>query len=375
MNIMDILPFSYFETHRDFDDYIDILGEHLKSEIHKFKPLDTRGHTTNLAYKWHGCVNNNLEPYELQRLVSDLHSGIFLLLSIHEKDLNLQYSKFVEYLNNGFCLEDKKFNTLINTFRSTTSTLSVQSHQTGETIRLFFNEPFTPIPTGLSSTGKACELEPYIKPGVQHMIFDCPSGELIAADWIRIDKFTDASKRLLPYTKETSVNFESGKIMNACRTNEKMNLLDISLGNMSVNVYQNGNQLIVGDSYYYDRETDEDEYVEHEGFKETAKICTDRWTFSCIDRVNLEKILAEEGVSDPKLVVDEYLAERNYGVNTLKINPGKYHVYFSGDYDEFNEQFKSPDFPLKDKFRYFAIISDKELSLDNVVNNETGLSI
>lgn len=370
MRAEELITLDFWKEHQDFDDYESLLSQHLDSIKDQLKPIDPKGHETNDTFMYNSVLDGTIEDYQRKWLISDLHNSIFYTIqSLFKDDIEKQYEFFINYLNNGFYSPEPRNNELLNATRS-----SSECHFTGRNMKIGFNAPFTPILLELGPNYKWREAQSYTPPGLQHMLWDCPSGELIAADWIRIDEFSERSRRL-PYTKETSVNHIEGRIGNALRTNAEMNLLDISLGNMAVEIYQNGNQLIIGDNHDYDRATDKDHYGKHPGFKKAGKICTDRWTFTCIDRVHLERILKEEGVDDPKGAVDAYLKEDHYGVTQLKVKPGTYHVYFCGDYSDFNLQFNSPEFKLADHFRYYTVISDKELTLEPPVATSPDLSI
>ena len=343
----DFISFEFYKTNEDITNYVSAIDSFLSANRQLLQPVDLQNHKLNTAYMWNNYIADKLEAYEKKHLIDKLCAYTFFMTR-QDESIEESYKKFISFLNSGLTVLKYRDRYLYSSEYDT-------CFKTGKSVRFVITSPFKPALFEFKG-GELGPLSPAADSEIQHIVIDCPSGELIAADWIRIDQLSEIYKTL-PYKEEFSVNHEAGSILSTIRTNETMGLLDISLGNMAVNIYQKNNQLIIGDDYNYDEENGES-YAKHKGFKKVGDVCTDRWSFTCMDRLKLEQLLSLY-VPDAKELIAAYIEENKPTI--LKVEPGKYNVYFAGNYNDFNQKFKSESFPLTPKFNYYAIISKEQL--------------
>jgi hypothetical protein len=183
--------------------------------------------------------------------------------------------------------------------------------------------------------------------GIVEHAFEVKTGNLLIADWFRIDEF---SKAVDDYDGP-SINSEKGRIMQALHYAEKHGFLSVSVGNTCPRVFSVDGTLVIG-------RCDDDEVED----ASLGMVCTDLWWATIIERERLVEIVAQSVDSEKaEQLVADYLAEHDL-ITEVKVEPGTYHLYFDGDRGEFHNKFHSDDLDLGEIEPMF-VLSNRKLEL------------
>ena len=196
---------------------------------------------------------------------------------------------------------------------------------------------------------------------------DFPSGEVLVADWFNITEFTQTVEYngKDKWDDEKSLNSAKGRIFTTSHYANEHSFISVSVGNSSPEVIKNKDSLVIG---RVDYEKEKTSYISTSGkFKKAAKVCTDFWGVTMIDKETLVDIIAQKlGKEKAAETVESYIKENSYNLDILKLNPGEYDLKFHGSYWKFNDKIKDESLP-KD-FEKFFTVSKHELKLENKKN-------
>jgi hypothetical protein len=182
-------------------------------------------------------------------------------------------------------------------------------------------------------------------------VVECETGELLIADWFRIDAFTESVAATEDPTID--INSSSGCIKRTEEYVAKHRFVSVFVGNSSPCVFEVDGTLVIG------RTSDDDRF----GLPSpSGRITTDLWWATIIDRQRLVDIVGSKlGPAAATAAVNEYLEKND--VLRLHVTPGSHHLYFAGHPDQFAEAFHSPDVTLDPTFRPMFILSSRPLML------------
>ncbi len=199
--------------------------------------------------------------------------------------------------------------------------------------------------------GKLVPIEEVPEPRIVELEVELKSGNLLIADWFRIDAFTNAVK----LEKERSINSVQGCQEFTERSLAEHGFVTVFVGNSSPRIISKNDALVLG---YYDEDGDEDL-----AGKELGSVCTDLWWATIIEREHLVSIVARtHGEEEAERLVAAYLVEHAHVVNEVKVSPGKHMLYFAGDPEIIEERFAAKDFPMGPIEPYF-VLSNRKLDL------------
>lgn len=188
-------------------------------------------------------------------------------------------------------------------------------------------------------------------PAVQHVEIPVPSGEILIADWFRIDVFTQAVKSsALP-----SINTLAGAQQTTQHYAKVHGFLSVCVGNTSPSVFETDGQLRIG-SPGSRRGEDEPEG------KNLGSVCTDLWWVTAIDRKTLVDIMASTtGPEEAERQVAKYLKDSNGDVVQVQIPPGQaLHAYFESE-EGLQDRFGADGVNFKGLNTLYAVLSNKPL--------------
>lgn len=189
-------------------------------------------------------------------------------------------------------------------------------------------------------------------PPVAECEIEFESGELLIADWFRLEAFTKAVQA----TEDPSIDINSihGRVRRTEEYADKHQFISVSVGNSSPDVFVQDGALVVGHA--------NEDLDEHTQLAARGSITTDLWWVTIIDRQRLIEILSVElGVDAAAAAVSDYLA--NHDVLTVQVAPGTHRVYFSGSPEIFSEHFQTPDLEMDDALQPMFVLSPKALQL------------
>ena len=220
-------------------------------------------------------------------------------------------------------------------------------------------------------------LQPIEGPKIVEVSIDFKTGNLLIADWFRIEEFTQLVKAS---QTSISVNSSQGREQQTQKYIDDFNMVSVSCGNSAPGLYWQDGALVVG--FHNDEYTDaEDSGVEEykpcplpEGMKEIGQVCCDLWWTTIIEKENLVEIiarsLAQKDLEDPntlkersETILADYIEEKvpNGYLNEIKIPPGQYWLYQYQGEEDFYEVFESPDLPLHPSMETKFVLSSRRL--------------
>lgn len=165
--------------------------------------------------------------------------------------------------------------------------------------------------------------------GLKEIMIRVTSGEILAADWVRIGEFTEAVKENKP---TLSINYAAGEVALTRHYAENFSFISVYVGNSMPRVYVNnaGDEVVAGrvienadgDGDYFTTESWGD-------FTSRARICTDLWWATLIDPAQLTAVLSKAiGAEAASKVVDEYLEKGKHEFTRIPLQNGTYRVRF-----------------------------------------------
>jgi hypothetical protein len=197
-------------------------------------------------------------------------------------------------------------------------------------------------------------------PTVQEVVIELKTGNLLVADWFRLDEFTKTVD-----TQFFDLNSGEGREAQARYYAEQFGFVSVSVGNSSPRVFQAGNLVVVGHHKKYDEEDDWYEDLPAPApFNVVTEICTDLWAATLVEYERLIEVVAQKRPSDARSVVDEFLGG-SFVEPDLKVDPGIYYLYFYGGYPDYfkDEAAESGlDLPEGIKEPYFVLSKTRLLN-------------
>jgi hypothetical protein len=174
---------------------------------------------------------------------------------------------------------------------------------------------------------------------LRHLEIDVPTGELLMADWFRIDAFTKAVDERLDAHLEANdadadgeeINYSIASDVGAMNLAEaylkSCGIVQIATDNTTVMIdaAEDGRSLVGSESWFPGKRTKHDEAPK--GHVRAGRICCDRHTVMIGERTRVLELLAEGGDADPAATLDAYLADHAY-VAVLKVEPGRWRIDF-----------------------------------------------
>lgn len=203
------------------------------------------------------------------------------------------------------------------------------------------------------------------QPSVRHVEIKVPSGELLIADWLRVDGFSavvDANKR-----ERKSFNTNAGRQATAIEYAEQFGFLSVSVGNSSPHIFQQDGQIMIAEPEIEPGPNDPAPAGEDRGY-----VCTDFWGATVIDREVLTEIVAQtHGRTEAEAKVAALLADKSNHIVTVYVDAGKpLHAYFESERG-FQGRFECPDVNMAGLDRAYATLSSKALEWSAVPEKRT----
>lgn len=197
------------------------------------------------------------------------------------------------------------------------------------------------------------------------------TGELLIADWIKLDEFLkvvdedDENK----WSDERNLNYTIGRVNTTSRYADLFNFICVSVGNSSPHVFSNNGDLTIGclinKEYDKNAEIDEDNYDEYlpisSEYKEVAQVCTDFWGVTIIDKQQLIDILSTKYENANELV-ENYIKNSSNRFSVVQVPPGEYTLKFHGNYPQFDNLIEKDEFVSfpKNIEKFFMVIKEEK---------------
>lgn len=188
--------------------------------------------------------------------------------------------------------------------------------------------------------GKIEAIPPAPAEHLQETVLQLKSGNLLVADWFRIDEFTKAVKG----EKFLSLASRKSRDEKVRYLAETFGIISVGVDNTCPSVFLSDNQVLVGSF------NDEDDDVP-EAYTHVGKVCTDRWAATFVEYETLVELVARTSPDSAKEIVDAYIEEHKggvYGLHQFKVEPGTYYLYHFGEHEEFAERAKQAGIELNE---------------------------
>lgn len=332
-----------------------------RHENGEMKPFcNAEGYESNFLRAWNNVVQRN-ERYQHDQpqcwnIIARAFNGMNTfngLLWIHAKNENhteiddlSKYEKIINEVNLG-------------TFRWSQCDMRQQCFKTGESLLVKFDNWEGTLGNLEGEFGHSVfvAVEPSTQiDEVQHQKVVLKTGNILVADWFRIEAFTEEIEKLGDF----NIGSEYGCKLCTKTHAKELNIVHVCVGNTSP-------ELFYGDDGFVAASYSEDD-TSPKNFRSLGNICTDLWWATMIERENLVSMIAKtKGQVDAERMVAEYLAEND--VTEISVPPGEYHLYYDSDNRRFDKLFVSDDINLDGISKPLFILAKNELTLSPLKKN------
>lgn len=221
---------------------------------------------------------------------------------------------------------------------------------TGAEIAMEFQDGWKPV-LGEFVRGEFRPLTaPAPQQAVDHQVILVPSGELLIADWFRIDAFTKGVKN----SDHIDINSAFGLLRQTTAYAQQHGFMSVFVGNTLPRIVQRDGHFIVA-------RVDEDDGRLAGEVK--GRVCTDLWWSTGIDREVLVSIVAQSvPLDEARRLVDNEVDDRiaSGDVTVLRTPPGQLHLYYTPKPGDL-AQFECKDVDTKAVEELYAVVSPSEL--------------
>lgn len=315
----------------------------LKAEGRMASIPNGEGYSTRFWNAWNNVAGLDLATAEqadadekLTRLADKFASYItFRIVRPYERVLKAEGATAAAAFDKSVAFVD-----IVGTFSKGSYEPYEFSHETCQNTGLPLSLGFTEwVPQGCyidSEKGGFVPIAPAAPATLQETVVELKTGNLLCSDWFRIKEFTDATKE-----KYISLESRQGIEESARYLAQQFGVVSVYVGNTSPDVFQDGNQLIIGHHY-------EDDGDIPARFSKVGSVCTDLWAASFVEYETLVEMVGRTLPDTAKDVVDTYLAERVVARHThrITVEPGTYYLYHFGDFQDFPEMAKKAGIEL-----------------------------
>lgn len=183
-----------------------------------------------------------------------------------------------------------------------------------------------------------------VREKTRHIEVEFPTGRLLAADWFRVQAFTDATEVVRQKNQLNGDNHLADLTLDMAR---EFNIVHVNVGNTTTSL-----SAVDGGILAYGEDEDDDRAL-----RAQAQVCNDLWWTTIVDESILRRILERTRTREEVDQTIEALLEQ--GAERLDVEPGTYHLYFASHTDLFrqtyNEVFVADPELYRAKRPYFTL--------------------
>lgn len=208
-------------------------------------------------------------------------------------------------------------------------------------------------------------------PGVFHVTFDAPTGELWIQDWFAMDAFTeffrDVDKRSYAGGPDSIETLEGRE--RRTRAYAERNVLHVSVNNSSPTLVAGHGRLMVGELTEAAERgcigtPQPPDPVAGPRLTPLRPISTNLWWATVADRRTLAAILsARVSPAEAEAFLDAYAAEHRGDLQVVHVPPGTYHAYAAGSPGVFHRRFAAEGVDTQPFERLMFVVSPHPLVL------------
>lgn len=203
-------------------------------------------------------------------------------------------------------------------------------------------------------------MRPLARKDTVELEVELATGELLVADWFRLDEFTKA----VDDGKDEDINSVLGRERATERYLRDHGFVSVFVGNSMPQVALVDGCVVIG-------ECDDDDPAAC-GLDLRGRVSTELWWATVIERQRLVDIVAGEvGADQAERKVAAYLKANRHDCLSLKVPPGTYRLHFSGAHREFAAEFRAEGLPLP-AIQPFLVLANRPLELAGKPAADTG---
>jgi hypothetical protein len=267
------------------------------TENNLIKPFTNhKTHRTNFGHYWDNYNNNTIEDYQKERVLGNIIDKFFFLRIAYEKDIEKAYEALNTKINKGDFQPFDLVDTLYDFESGQDFMLSFKNWQPSLVVYIPGETLQTPAKFELAQ-------EEEIKKVIEGKI-TFKTGNLIIADWFKIDEFTQKVDK----DNNFEINSEKGRINQAKYYLDTFNFIHTTSWSSS-DLYQKDNTFIFT---HYDEDFDFPK-----DYQELGHVDKELRALSIIEKEHLIDLVESEEK------VEQYLKDA-YGMLEIKVTPGTY---------------------------------------------------
>lgn len=163
-----------------------------------------------------------------------------------------------------------------------------------------------------------------VREKTRHIEVEFPTGRLLAADWFRVQEFTDATD---PVQGKNQMNGDKDLANLTQDMVREFNIVHVNVGNTTTSLTQ-----VDGGILAYGEDEDDDPTL-----RADARVCNDLWWTTIVDEAILRRILERTQTPEEAGQTIESLLQN--GAKRLDVEPGTYHLYYASHKDLFQKTY------------------------------------
>ncbi len=281
-------------------------------------PNFSKSHEAHFLTNWESLIQNNLTHYQ-EETMSQYFKGVldfsvipFAYAKEPSGNIEETYQKLVEKMN-------------IGTFEKHDLSVDSQCFNCGKRINVLGKNWKLALAEIDYKNNKITPLKECIEDKLYEVKVEFKTGELLIADWFRIEEFTKKVEYNSDYT-DVSINFALGRLKSTQHAAE-LGFVTVHVGNTCPHILQKDEDFIFG-RFEYDPDGGE-EPTQIADYQEKGMVCTDLWNVTVIDKSRLiEIVAASTGLEKAEKIVEEYIVENKSNMDIIHVQPGEYTITF-----------------------------------------------
>lgn len=281
-------------------------------------PNFSKSHEAHFLTNWESLIENKLTHYQ-EETVGHYFRGVLDFTVIpfaygEEPTENIEqhYQKLVEKINTG-------------TFEKHDLSVEGECFNCGKRINVLGKNWKLALADIDYKNNKITPLKECIEDKLYEVKVEFKTGELLIADWFRIEEFTKKVEYNPDYT-DVSINFALGRLKSTQHAAE-LGFVTVHVGNTCPHILQKDEDFIFG-RFEYDPDEDEGP-TQIADYQEKGMVCADLWNVTVIDKYRLIEIVsASTGMEKAEEIVEEYINENRSNMEIIHVQPGEYTITF-----------------------------------------------
>lgn len=347
---------QWFEHGQELEEQLEMaIGKHLlhlAATVGLSEPDHSEHAVNNFLHAWHKAVlGEPLNGYEARALGATLSTPLVMASIVHSAPgrqgqaqsddaiIEKMHELFTRIMREGnFSPLDTKMPSCENS--GTRLRLALEGWS--PSLLRFDPETRNMVPLGED------DIEPA---NLQHLVIPMPSGTLLVSDWFSNEDFCKITHDLL----ENTPSMESAEgCAERTRRLASIGVAHVYAGNTCPDIFLDEERLILGHL--------------HERYQDTGQhkgaVTTDLWWITMVDKQVLIDLLARNtSIEQARAEVEEMIQCQDSPIISIQLDPGQYHLYCAGLYEQFPQLFDRGGVDLSVMERPMCVLSRNDLPM------------